>query len=1483
MEADYENNLERFYFAGQIASTEYKGLYSASDHMKVPVGKCKNCYWDKDVVQHNFKDTTALTTAQMKKSASFVGFDFDTTWTIDEDKTYPYFKNLGKSEPAKFDTTPKTVLAGDGTKDYPYNVTSYDDLMAIGSGEYTLDKHYYQTQDIDASMSHPDSCKKHGSEFLYEPIGTGTGLFDGVYDGGGNSITNLWLQADRDTVGLFYGIGTKGTVQNLTLKAFNVQGKNYVGALAGVNSGTLSKVGVQNLVKPDECKCSYNDTIVVTEVKGIDFVGCMLGAQTGGATSQSYTVCNVEGSEHVGGFAGALSGAADNSLSKAMVLAKNIAGGFAGSADAATMDKVYAAGFVKTKGASPISGGIVGSASKSVTLTNSYYDYETTFQKGDAYGTPYTTRQMTDSSNFKNWDFSNIWCIKADTTYPYLAWAKDTLVPNEWRTGDLTMSGSGTLDDPFLVKTYEDLKKVGYAYYSLSAHYRLANDVDASASRTENCVTADSCLGFKPIGSDSTEVTSLLKGSFNGAGHTISDLYSNHHNYVGLFLGVDTTGLVDSLNLEGFEMRVDYSGAAVAAYNYGNIQNVYVRASVGTRSGKDVGGIVNENYGTISNVRFKGDLLGEEDVGGIAVLNKGVIEKASAEVAIHSLSGNYVGGLVSTNRGSIAKSFVTGTIEGDAGFVYKNSGEITACYAMADVQGVDNASGFVYENYGAISDVYAIGILSALYNSSRVAASGFGYYFGNDATVKRVYAVNTLFQTNSGSSCFTANGKAEDFLWNADLCKDSASAGAFSSTMMKKSSSYANWDFENVWDIQEGASYPYLRGMVNLPVAFADTIYTEKIPSLDELVAALLKNDFAGSENKSGLVTKLDSVSLKNFNALKKPDIGDFVQVRYRAGAILGKDTLWGNEAESYLIFGEKPVVTEIAGDGTEDSPWLIRDYDDLKMIGSGKYTLDGHYRLANDINASMSSVENCFTRDSCNGFQAFAFDTTEFTGHFHGAGHTIKNLHTNTGLVGFPGYTAVLDSLTLEVDVPNGVAIGPLGRTNYGTIQHVHVSGKIRGTIGLGGLFYANDGTMRDVSFEGSITGASHSIGGIVYSNIGSIITSKATLVANDTLIYQTGGIASINYQEGIIDSCSASGILYGSRDVGGLVAVNQGTVQHSMTSAKVKGDHAGGLVGYNNGGALRWNFSTGDVTGGTYVGGIAGINQGTISSCFSTGKVLISEETQFSYKGTLAGNNAGVIENVYAVTYDTIPLQGLGEEARLTKAFAIPADGIMREMLNADSYKDFDFDSVWFQSRGATLPNLRGMANIPYVFVDTLSVSMESEKGATAFDAGYALTTFKNSVLSLAYLENGDKNTLIFKFDSASEATVEKKKLKDGEILGFTYRLGRLIGTDTLWGPYASSAVVVEQTNGIVPALHFAMKVIRTGDMVDVRYSIPRQGHVKFVLADFQGRVLRSLSSGMKNAGSHAETMKLQGMPQGRYRIIMTVDGKVVRHFGI
>ncbi|HQU05076.1 MAG TPA: filamentous hemagglutinin N-terminal domain-containing protein, partial [Acidocella sp.] len=78
------------------------------------------------------------------------------------------------------------------------------------------------------------------SNAAFTPIGSSTAQFTGVFDGLGNTISNLSIKSTGNDVGLFGYVGSSGVIRDIGLVGGSVSGGSGVGGLVGYNSGSIS-------------------------------------------------------------------------------------------------------------------------------------------------------------------------------------------------------------------------------------------------------------------------------------------------------------------------------------------------------------------------------------------------------------------------------------------------------------------------------------------------------------------------------------------------------------------------------------------------------------------------------------------------------------------------------------------------------------------------------------------------------------------------------------------------------------------------------------------------------------------------------------------------------------------------------------------------------------------------------------------------------------------------------------------------------------------------------------------------------------------------------------------------------------------------------------------------------------------------------------------------------------------------------------------
>ena len=133
-----------------------------------------------------------------------------------------------------------------------------------------------------------------------------------------------------------------------------------------------------------------------------------------------------------------------------------------------------------------------------------------------------------------------------------------------------------------------------------------------------------------------------------------------------------------------------------------------------------------------------------------------------------------------------------------------------------------------------------------------------------------------------------------------------------------------------------------------------------------------------------------------------------------------------------------------------------------------------------------------------------------------------------------------------------------------------------------------------------------------------------------------------------GKIEKLSVSGDINGNNYVGGVVGLNLGSVENCYNTGTVTGtgDYVGGVVGCNDRGTVTNCYNTGEVSGGEDVGGVVGYNSSasaSVENCYNTGTVSGPDSGSGDwYVGGVVGYNRGSVTNCYNT--DSVTVTGSG-----------------------------------------------------------------------------------------------------------------------------------------------------------------------------------------------------------------------------------------------
>lgn len=537
---------------------------------------------------------------------------------------------------------------------------------------------YALKSDIDASV-----LKK------YKAIGGDTG-YQGTFDGRGHAIIGLTAGgSDAANTGVFSTVGEPGAVKNLSVLAGNFTGKDNVGAIAGVNKGTISDITTYgNTVTSDGHAgglVGTNEKIIKDSTSVSNVIANSQEAMAGGiaglndegavidnSESNSAVAGNVATSSGLGGVAGRNEG----TLSKVDNLGvtnggdseSSAVGGIAGI-NTGSIENAYNESFV-TGGEK--TGGLVGINEKSGSLVNAA-NAGRVEGKGKAQDAAQEIGGLVgynDGSILNGRNGGNV----TGTTY----------------VGGIvgTNREDSTLTD--IINDTSILIK-GSTYVGGIAGQNAGRIVDTEASRTLSDGVVE---GVEYVGGIAGKNTGYIE---------------NPHNNISLRINKDA--LKDSKTAQYF------GGVAGINEQEGTIGNATNLADVTAERATYVGGIVGYNKGTLLNLSGnRGNVIGANYVGGVAGINEHSLSDvdASNTGSVQALQGG-AGGIFAVNHGDVTNSRLVndavvagGAHAGATGGIFaENTANITKTTLVngmnASVIGLKNVGGLVGENSGAIS------------------------------------------------------------------------------------------------------------------------------------------------------------------------------------------------------------------------------------------------------------------------------------------------------------------------------------------------------------------------------------------------------------------------------------------------------------------------------------------------------------------------------------------------------------------------------------------------------------------------------------------------------------------------------------------------------------------------------------------------------------------------------------------------------------
>ena len=190
---------------------------------------------------------------------------------------------------------------GDGEVGNPYIITKAEELAwfrdQVNSGNnFICAKISDDVEVIDMStVCHAEDKSQNLKELSWKPIGKNDYGYQywGTFDGNGKTITNLYINASQNNVGLF-GYTKEGTIKNLTFEYANVTNTGvFTGILVGYASGYANTSNLQNIKISNTC-----------QIKGGKETGGIAGDLSYANAYNCVNYATVQGNYRVGGLFG---------------------------------------------------------------------------------------------------------------------------------------------------------------------------------------------------------------------------------------------------------------------------------------------------------------------------------------------------------------------------------------------------------------------------------------------------------------------------------------------------------------------------------------------------------------------------------------------------------------------------------------------------------------------------------------------------------------------------------------------------------------------------------------------------------------------------------------------------------------------------------------------------------------------------------------------------------------------------------------------------------------------------------------------------------------------------------------------------------------------------------------------------------------------------------------------------------------------------
>ncbi|MCL2283155.1 MAG: hypothetical protein FWC26_07545 [Fibromonadales bacterium] len=1018
--------------------------------------------------------------------------------------------------------------------------------------------------------------------------------FEGSFDGAGHTISGMYISNKNNNQGLF-GYDFTGTVKNLGLDLFYIKGDNNVGAIAGSIKSNANIINVW----------AYGKII---------------------------------GTNNIGGLVGYIS-----HDSQAQIIVNS-----------------YAA-VQLTVGNTNISEGLIVNDFPSSVIVNSYYDKDfSSLDSDDEFGLP--TSKMKSNDFVEELNFYASFLGNGTKKWVYNKGGYPKLSIEDFGDVDIGKyfaGGTGTCQDPYKIKDKYQLINFAKLMNMASSSQQ---PLDALQNFEKSCVVlgADIKLNETSDWANWDDTKSLsqwtpidgFKGTFDGAGHTISGMYiSNDKNNQGLF-GDNFAGTVMNLGLDLFYVKGRDNVGAVAGYSMDK-------------------NTTNWENGIVLNVWAYGKVSGNQNVGGLVGLdeNNGHLSINNSYAAVHLTGNSEIGGVLGKYSSAYIKNSYYDKFLNN---YYVNDSSDVIGLSTTDIK----SEKFVYEfNFFAVMDQDCVPM------EWKHNQGSYPKFSGNELNIDNKWEYFCESGTGSQESPCILASKSQ--LINIALLANkeiSISYRVISNGInIALSGDYitlgSDIDLENYsWTPIGNAKFPFTGIFNGAGHTISNmNISGESYQGLFGYFEGTIKNlglenfEINGNNNLGGLVGYVPTGA--NASIINSYAIGE-IKGNSNVGGLVGAKhfiselniansysaaTFTGTPANKGGLLGGGNQNANIShsyfDNGTNTTLMKSKDFVDSLILGAQTLKLAG-------AKTWISREDDYPTFDPSDSVPAF--DIAEY---LSGKGSVTdpyiildkKNLEdfawlVNTGLENFDGKHVVLGA-----DIPLNNNVTDRCNTNWTPIGSYsapfkgYFDGKRQKISGIcindfnsrqGFFGFIEDATIKDLGLEDFYIKGNDYIGAIVGQSEGSVISACYA---------ETGAVSGNNYVGGLAGSISNLGLSY--------------VKNITVTGTKENDCAIGGLIGSGN---ISNSYAIVDVINANGCGGALIGSEGSLTNSYASGNEIPSHSSGFA-----AGTSVSRQNSFCSISTSSSCNDDLTEQTAFT---------------------DWDFDNIWdIGSANGGMPYLR------------------------------------------------------------------------------------------------------------------------------------------------------------------------------------------------